>query len=209
MVGYDAVLIPGGGVRPGSEVPAWVKARLDRAIERAGDAWLMPLSAGTPHRRPPLDARGFPILEARAGAEYLIARGADPRRILMEESSYDTIGNAYFSRVLHAIPRAFRRALIITSEFHMPRTEAVFRWTWGLAVPGGDCALEFESVADEGIDAEPLALRRERERAGLTRVEELRGRIRTFEELHQWMFTEHGVYSAVRRVEDGVDPRMY
>jgi hypothetical protein len=127
----------------------------------------------------------------------------------MEESSYDTIGNAYFSRVLHAIPRGFRRALIITSEFHMPRTEAVFRWIWGLAAPGGECALEFESVGDEGIEAEVLALRREKERAGLTRVEELRGRLRTFEELHQWMFTEHGVYSAVRRVEDGVDPRMY
>jgi hypothetical protein len=127
----------------------------------------------------------------------------------MEESSYDTIGNAYFSRVLHAIPRRFRRALVVTSEFHMPRTEAAFRWIWGLAAPGGECELEFESVADDGIDAELLALRREKERAGLARVEELRGRLRTFEELHRWMFTEHGVYSAVRRVEDGVDPRMY
>ena len=78
-----------------------------------------------------------------------------------------------------------------------------------MAAPGGECALEFESVADDGLDAELLALRRQKERAGLAKVEELRGRLWTFEELHRWMFTEHGVYSAVRRVEDGVDPRMY
>jgi hypothetical protein len=209
MQGYDAVIIPGGGVRPGGELPEWVKPRLDRALELAGDAWLVPLSAGTPHRPPPLDARGFPILEARAGAEYLIARGANPRRILMEAASYDTVGNAYFSRVIHAIPRGFRSVLVVTSEFHMPRTEAAFRWIWEMPAPGGECALEFESVPDAGHDAEMLVLRREKERAGLMLLEELRQRIRTFSELHEWVFSEHGVYSAVRRVEDGVDVRMY
>ncbi len=134
---YDAILIPGGGVRAGGELPVWVTRRLDRALERAGNAWLVPLSAGTPHRPPPLDDCGFPILEARAGADYLAARGAAPERILIEAASYDTIGNAYFSRVVHAIPRGFRRALVVTSEFHMPRTEAVFRWVYGLAGPGG------------------------------------------------------------------------
>jgi hypothetical protein len=206
---FDAVIIPGGGVRPGGELPAWVKPRLDRALGLAGDAWLMPLSAGTPYRPPPLDARGFPILEARAGAQYLIECGADPRRILMEASSYDTIGNAYFSRVIHGIPRGFRRVLVVTSEFHMPRTEAAFRWIWGMAAPGGDCTLEFESVADAGHDAEMLELRRKKERAGLAILEKLRRRIRTFSELHEWVFLEHGMYSAVRRVEDGVDVRMY
>ena len=209
MTEFDVVIIPGGGVRPGGELPAWVKPRLDRALELAGDAWLMPLSAGTPHRPPPLDARGFPILEARAGAEYLVARGADPRRILMEGASYDTIGNAYFSRVIHAIPRGFRRALVVTSEFHMPRTEAAFRWIWEMPAPGGECALEFETVADSGLDAEMLALRTGKERAALVILEELRQRIRTFSELHEWVFSQHGVYSAVRRPEDGVDVRMY
>jgi hypothetical protein len=32
---------------------AWVKPRLDGALELAGDARLMPLSAGTPHCPPP------------------------------------------------------------------------------------------------------------------------------------------------------------
>jgi hypothetical protein len=210
MAAYDAILIPGGGVREGGELPAWVKPRLDRALERAGGAWLVPLSAGTPHRPPPLDARGFPILEARAEAAYLVAHGADPRRILMEMASYDTIGNAYFARVLHAIPRGFRRALVITSAFHLPRTEAAFRWIWGLPAPGGECALDFESVPDEGHDSEMLAARTEKERAGLARVLELRERLRSFPDLHEWLFTRHGVYStAGHSAEGGPDVRLY
>jgi len=207
---FDAVLIPGGGVREGGELPPWVKPRLDRAIQRAAGAWLVPLSAGTPHRPPPLDPRGFPILEARAEAAYLIARGADPRRILVEEASYDTIGNTYFSRVIHAIPRGFRRALVITSEFHMPRTEAAFRWIWGLPAPGGECALEFESVPDEGMDGTMRANRRERERASLATLHSLSAGIRTLHEFHEWLFTVHGVYRAEPRTPSvGIDPRIY
>src|SRR5436309_11511249 len=59
-----------------------------------------------------------------AGARYLLERGAEPGRILMEAVSLDTIGNAYFSRLLHVIPREFRRVLVVTSDFHMPRTQA-------------------------------------------------------------------------------------
>jgi hypothetical protein len=194
---YDAIVIPGGGVRDDGVLPAWVIARFDRAIELAADAWLMPLSAGTPYRPPPLDERGFPIFEARAGAEYLESRGVDPRRILIEESSYDTIGNAYFSRVVHIVPRGFRRVLVITSAFHMPRTEAVFRWVYSL--DSGCCSVDFESVPDVGIDAGALAARIAKERTSLETFGEVRARIGTLAELHRWLFTEHAAYRAGAR----------
>jgi uncharacterized SAM-binding protein YcdF (DUF218 family) len=154
---YDAIIIPGGGVRAGGVLPPWVAARFDRALEVAGDALLIPLSAGTPYKPPPLDERGFPIFEARAGSEYLIQRGVDPRRILIEESSYDTIGNAFFSRVIHIEPRGLRRVLVITSAFHLERTAAVFRWVYSL--DGNACVVEFDSVPDVGIDSEALQAR--------------------------------------------------
>src|SRR4051794_26821945 len=152
-------------------------ARFDRAIDLAGGASLMPLSAGTPYRPPPVDERGFPIFEARAGAEYLERRGVDPQRILVEESSYDTIGNAYFSRVIHIVPRGFRRVLVITSQFHIPRTDAVFRWVYSL--DGGCCTVDFESVPDVGIDAEPLEARRQKEKESLAKFEKVRETIAT------------------------------
>ncbi|MDR3698192.1 MAG: YdcF family protein [Candidatus Sulfopaludibacter sp.] len=195
MVTYDAIVIPGGGVRAGGELPAWVTPRLDRALAVAGHAYLMPLSAGTPHRAPPLNERGFPWTEARAGARYLVAHGVEPERILMEESSYDTIGNAYFSRVIHATPRGFERLLVITSAFHMPRTEAIFRWVYGLESPGAPCAVDFDTVPDCGIDPTVLAARVEKERTALEAVATLRSEIRTQAQLNAWLFTVHGAYS--------------
>jgi uncharacterized SAM-binding protein YcdF (DUF218 family) len=196
---YDAILIPGGGVRSGGALPEWVVARFDRALERAGDALLIALSAGTPHRPPPLDERGFPVTEARAGAEYLARRGVAQARILLEESSYDTIGNAYFSRVVHAIPRGLTRLLVITSEFHMPRTEAVFRWVYALPGPGPACSLDFESVPNLGIEGAALAARIEKERASLANFEQERAGIGTLAQFHEWLFEEHDLYRAAPR----------
>ncbi len=195
MAGFDAIVIPGGGVHPGGELPPWVTPRFDRALERAESAYLMPLSAGTPHRAPPLNERGFPWTEARAGAGYLVRRGVDPQRILMEESSFDTIGNAYFSRVIHAIPREFTRLLIVTSEFHMPRTEALFRWVYALAGPGASCHVEFEAVADTEIDPDALTARLAKEQEALRVVELLNSKIRTLAQMHDWLFTAHKAYS--------------
>jgi uncharacterized SAM-binding protein YcdF (DUF218 family) len=207
---YDAVLIAGGGVREGGVLPDHVAARFDRALEVAGDAIFVPLSAGTPYRPPPLDGRGFPILEARAGADYLVRRGVDPRRIAIEESSYDTIGNAYFSRVIHAIPRGFRRILVITSAFHMPRTEAIFRWVYGLDGPGPACSLDFDPVADAGIDPDALAARASKERMSLESFHALAAGIATLAELHAWIFAEHSAYAAGSRTPAAaVDPRLY
>ena len=196
MVPYDAILIPGGGVRAGGVLPPWVAARFDRALALAGDACLIPLSGGTPHRPPPLDPRGFPISEAHAGAAYLIARGIPPCRILVEASSFDTIGNAWFSRILHVIPRGFEHLLVVTSAFHMPRAEAVFRWIYSLDAPGPRVTLTFETTPDIGTDPEALRARQAKESARLQELEQLRSRISSLPDLHRWLFTEPGAYSA-------------
>lgn len=210
---YDAIVIPGGGVREGGVLPPWVAARFDRALavglDRL-DGFFLPISHGTPHRPPPLTADGFPITEARAGADYLIRRGVDPARILLEESSFDTIGNAYFTRVIHVNPRGLERLLVVTSAFHLPRTEAVFRWVYSLDGPGPRCSLDFESVADVGIEPEALVARRAREAESLAAFQNLPGRIRSLSELHAWMFAEHRSYAAGPRRPDAVaDRRTY
>jgi len=195
MPGYDAILIPGGGVREKGELPLWTQRRLDQALKLRRDEYVITLSAGTIHRPPPLDDAGFPILESIAAAHYLITRGLDPKKVLTETSSYDTIGNAYFSRVVHVAPRRFHRLLIVTSEFHMARTESVFRWVYSLDVPPGSCELYFEQVSDEGIDDQVLMARKEKEQAALERWLPIQERIHTLEQFHEWLFGEHAVYS--------------
>jgi uncharacterized SAM-binding protein YcdF (DUF218 family) len=193
MPEFDAVLIPGGGLTDAGELPSYVVARLDRALAHRA-AYFIPLSAATPHKPPPLDARGYPIYESPAAARYLCEHGIPERQILTETCSYDTIGNAFFARLVHAGPRGLRRLHVINSEFHMPRTEAIFRWVFGVS-PSGAYELSFESVENIGLSSDALEHRATRERASLEHVHSLTQRIHTLAQLHEWMYTEHAAYA--------------
>ncbi|MGK7901750.1 MAG: YdcF family protein [Hormoscilla sp.] len=208
MSQYDAILIPGGGVREGGELPIWVQRRLDRSLDIQQGEYIITLSAGTTHKPPPLDDKGFPIFEAIGAANYLVKRGWDPKKILTETSSYDTIGNAYFSRVIHIEPRGWRKLLIITSEFHLARTKSIFQWVYGLGVPANYYQLQFESVTDAGIEQEALEARREKERQSLVRLAEIQSQVQSFPQLHEWLFTEHGAYSVSVRPQQVKDSKL-
>jgi hypothetical protein len=199
MSDLDAILIPGNGVRAGGELPSWVRLHLDRAVEIYNGEYVIALSAGTTHRPPPVDEQGFPIFESVAAARYLMERGIPAERILTETQSYDTIGNAFFSRVIHAEPRQMRRLLVIASDFHLARVEAVFRWIYGLHPQPVQYELRFEGVSDPGMDKAVLDARVERERERLNASADLRGRITTMANFHRWLFSEHDAYNATRR----------
>jgi uncharacterized SAM-binding protein YcdF (DUF218 family) len=195
MIQVDAVLVPGGGVEPGGSPAPWVRARLDRAmaVAVAGSAPIITLSAGTTHKPLPLDPAGAPLFESVAGARYLLAKGFPAERTLVETMSYDTIGNAFFARVIHTDPLDLRSLTIVTSAFQMPRVTAVFEWVFGLSTDR--YRLVFEPVPDVGIDPEALDERRRRERRSLDNVTRLRERHRTLADLHHWLFTQHAAYS--------------
>jgi DUF218 domain len=199
MKTYDAILIPGGGVREGGHLHTWVQCRLDRAIKLHRGEYFIVLSAGTTYHPPPLDAGGFPIFESVAAARYLMEAGVPPDRILTDTSSYDTIGNAYFSRVIHVEPQGLRRLLVINSEFHMPRTKAVFQWLYGLEPHAIQYELEFESVTDASMPPDLLADRLEKECKSLEHFETIARQIKTMKDCHKWLFTVHDAYNATRR----------
>lgn len=201
---YDAILVPGGGVREGGLLPCWVRRRLDLAVELAEGSCIVALSAGTTHRAPPLDAQGFPIFESVAAAKYLIAAGAPADQVLTETHSWDTIGNAFFSRVIHVDPREMRRLLVITSDFHLPRTEMAFRWVYRLTPQAQPYELHFRSVSDEGMEPVVLAERLEKERKSLQALTTLTDRFTTMKDFHHWLFTEHKAYNGSGRCSEPV-----
>ena len=197
----DLIVVPGGGVRAGGLLPPWMTARFDRALELRAGQPLLCLSAGTPHKPGPVDLAGYPVSEAGAGARYLMERGVAPGDILIEAASFDTIGNAYFARLVHTEPRGWRRLLIVTSEFHRERTEAVFRWVFSIA-PEAGYELAFESTPDVGMPAADLEFRRARERESLAAARGLLARIPSLAELHRFLFTGHDAYSAAGLLKD-------
>lgn len=192
---YDAIIIPGGGLQPNGNLNPWVVARLERALELYNGEYVIAASAGTVHRPPPLTEDGFPIFESVVAARYLVERGLDPAKILTEACSYDTIGNAYFVRVIHVTPRDFRNLLVINSKFHMPRTEATFRWVFGLDSPPQYFNFHFETVNNTGFDPAALQSRRKKEQKSLAQLRHTANHIHTLEQLHRWLFTEHGAYA--------------
>jgi DUF218 domain len=161
------------------------------------------MSRGTVYKAPPADENGFPIDESVACAEYLLDRGVPEDRILVETTSYDTIGNAYFARVVHLDQLALRRLLVITSEFHLERTRAIFEWVYGLSA--NDYELAFEGVPNVGIDAESLAARIQKEEQGLQNLRDQVKAIKTMKQLHDWLFFEHNAYRLRRGRADAGD----
>lgn len=200
---FDCILIPGGGFKEDGSLPPWVLARLDRAVSLSEQSdWLATLSAGTVHKPPPLDQDGFPLFESRQAASYLISRGVDPGKLLTETSSYDTIGNAYFARVLFAEPFSLRRLHVITSAFHFPRTELIFKWIFALAPVQGEFELSFESVPDQGLSAQALQARTVREQHSLAKVRMLMESIHTLDLFQHWLYSEHAAYSQTGKNKD-------
>jgi hypothetical protein len=194
-VSFDAVVIPGGGVTEQGELPPWVERRFDLALNLQPAGPFLALSGGTFHKPSPLDASGRTIFEAYAGASYLLDAGVDSNRIVTEISSYDTIGNAFFTRVQHTDVRGWRRLLIVTSEFHMPRTEAIFRWIFSL-LPEAGYELTFAASADDGMPPDVRARRLAREQASLAALPEKVVRFRSLAEVHSWLYADHGAYRA-------------
>ena len=195
---YDAIVILGGGVRDGGALPPWAARRYDLALLRRTSEPMLCLSAGTFHRGLPSDEHGLPIFESVAGARYLTSHGVLPDQVLIEAVSWDTIGNAYYSRLLFADPFRWKKLLVITSQFHMPRSRAIFEWVYGMEPAG--FSLAFEAASDDDMSPAVRKARTEREQASLasfrTGVEK---QIRTLNELHPWIYTGHRAYNASGR----------
>ncbi|CAG9461966.1 unnamed protein product [Pedinophyceae sp. YPF-701] len=212
----DAVIILAGGQLRDGTLPEWVTRRVDRAAElwRERGSVVICSGGGTPHKPPILNPQGFVVHEAVSCAQYLMERGVPASAILREVSSYDTIGNAYFSIVIHALPRGFRRLCVVTSEFHMPRSRAIFEELCrmaapaaapgGTAGPGGVFELEYVSVSDDGVfDDEVLRAREEREAKSLRTWREGGGAIGSLGEFSQWLHETHLCYAVSRQHELG------
>jgi len=198
---YDAILVLGGGLREDGELPKHVKRRLDLALARESGEPIAALSAWTAHRPAILDAQGQFQFESVIGARYLIERGVDPSRIFCETTAYDTVGNAYFSRLQIVEPMQWRHLLVITSQFHIRRTEAIFRWIYGLDAPW-PYQLDFAASPDDGLTEAGLAERMAKEAESLRLVTRLRERLTSLRDLAEWLFTQHTQYWSLRTADD-------
>ena len=126
-----------------------------------------------------------------------IARGVDPRRIVQDTWSVDTIGNVAFARLMHADLAGWRRMHVVTSDNHLARTRAIFEWVFALPPRAGAAPeLSFEGVADAGYTDDQLASRRQKEERALEQLKATAAAVRDLSQLHAFLFREHKAYAA-------------
>ncbi len=126
-------------------------------------------------------------------------------------SSYDTVGNSYFALTIHAIPAGWRKMAVVTSAFHMPRTQALF--TDMFQVAANDLykqpdrySMWFASSSDDGLwSDEVLAVRATKEQQAVETWRKNAARIHTLKELHEWLYATHQCYSVRRQHEANVN----
>jgi len=224
------IVILGGGLQSNGDVPKHTILRLERAKELyfslkkenpSQEVLLITLSGGTTHKPSPLDAEGFPIAESSSAAKVLINVMEIPTEHVLEEAfSLDTLGNAYFLRTVHLQNAAFDKLIVITNDWHMPRTRALFDFVFSL--PGDTSCLDYFSIfhyfplpsctlsissstlisyesVGSGLSELLLAARKEREKASLVSfIDKVKPFINDMKQMHSFMFNKHSAYSTSR-----------
>mmetsp|Transcript_7949 Transcript_7949/g.9735 ORF Transcript_7949/g.9735 Transcript_7949/m.9735 type:complete len:349 (-) Transcript_7949:37-1083(-) len=226
----DAILVLGGGVPSDPTTPppfAQTRCRaagdIVTSLLRENDDVEVPaivcLSAGTAHLPQLLSPDGLPVWESTASAGYILKNypeiGEKGGRVLVESTSYDTISNAFFARTGFTDVMGWRRLLIVTNEFHMDRTAAIFDWIFNApssstttTTSHNDGASDYElyylSCDNDGMSPEALRARRAHEAKGARNVRERLSReYPTLRSVFEFLTTKHDFYAADKLVERG------
>lgn len=115
----NVILILGSGLKNNQPSPT-LQARLDTGLIEAGRLpsanILLTGGVGINQIRS----------EAAVMADYLMMRGIEPSRILLEERSTSTYENLVFSKaLLPDLDPLFTRIMMVSSDFHLPRAKAI------------------------------------------------------------------------------------
>jgi len=213
---YDAIIIPGAGgprngLDPMNSLPEWITRKLDLLCQVYNNECLVPillLSAGTAHKAGELDINGRNSSESISMALYLETNGINPENMIIENTSFDTVGNAYFLRTMHTDIRNWKKLLVLVNEFHEPRLKLIFDWIFHLpnlnehqenfakyeiqtwVLPDSACS-----------DSETLHSRFLKERESYLsmqqRINDLQ--LKNLSEFHAWLFREHNLYNTTNK----------
>ena len=123
---FECAIVLGFGLDAKGKLPKIFLSRLNKAIElyRRNLFRKIIVAGGLTNKR-------LSLTEAEAMKRYLIRKGLPSADILKEESSSDTIGNAFFVKKKILQKKKWKRIIIITSDFHVERAKIIFRKVYG------------------------------------------------------------------------------
>ena len=113
-------------------------------------------------------------------------------RIFIENSSFDTIGAAFFVRKIFYSFLKNEEVVIVTSDFHEDRTKYIFSKIWNFTPKVPVKKLNFVGTK---TNKDEFALRTEREIVSLKQTKKTLSDLRNIEEFTKWLLTEHDTYN--------------
>ena len=117
---YDAIIVLGAQVRPDGSPSVQLSWRLDKAAEAWEKRHVPVVVCGA-------QGKDEPMPEAVAMKQYLTAKGVSGEDILTDPDSFNTNQNLKNAgRLLKEKPEV-RKVLIVTSDYHVPRSLALAR----------------------------------------------------------------------------------
>ena len=117
---YEVIIVLGAQVTPDGQPSVQLGWRLDAALDAYAQKAVPVVVCG---------ARGKdePMTEAEAMKQYLTDRGIPEEDILMDPDSFNTHQNLKNAAALLEGRPDLRKALIVTSDYHVPRSLAIAR----------------------------------------------------------------------------------
>lgn len=113
---YDAIILPGGGVKSDGSLDKAAKDRLDRTAQVYNKGNIQAIIVCGSHGYKGVNK---PILsEAQAYANYLMNLGIQSGSIYLETKSQDTLGNFLFAKMRIIVPHDWRTLLVIPTQNH-------------------------------------------------------------------------------------------
>lgn len=129
----DVIVVLGGGARGGGEAYSASERLFPGSLERVAAAFKLHRDTGLPL----LVSGGAPApekSEASLAALYLAELGVPSAKVILEEASRDTRENAAYC-VKICGEKGYKRPILLTSAFHMPRAVFLFRRAGAEVVP--------------------------------------------------------------------------
>ena len=117
---YDAIIVLGAQVKPDGEPSVQLSWRLDAACEAY-------MQKATPIVVCGAKGKDEPATEAEAMKRYLINKGIPAKDILTDPDSFNTRQNLINASILLKDRPEIRKVLIVTSDYHVPRSLSLAR----------------------------------------------------------------------------------
>ena len=199
----NLICILAGGIDENGEANSFVKTRLDKGIElynqMGKNTYILVLGGGTYHKPPHTNSNGFTVHESTCCAIYLKNRDIDPCHIIREWGSYDTIANGFFAFTNYINTLNIDELYVVTSEFHMKRTKAIFDYFNNLFRKKKKINY-FETF--NNLEKTILEQRCEREKKSTQNfIKNIVKCKKTIHEFVIWFYTEHKAYMSIINYE--------